>query len=160
QSEFTYSERHRLPLSLLFLDIDRFKTVNDSYGHPVGDFVLQELAVLMAKSLRSDDILARYGGEEFVVVCRGLDLPSAELLAERIRRAVEEHRFETAGKAIPVTVSIGVARCPDPRLHDASELVVAADECMYLAKRSGRNRICAQEPAPDDEEGPTTLIKN
>lgn len=160
QSEFTYSERHRLPLSLLFLDIDRFKTVNDSYGHPVGDFVLQELAVLMAKSLRSDDILARYGGEEFVVVCRGLDLPSAELLAERIRRAVEEHRFETAGKAIPVTVSIGVARCPDPRLHDASELVVAADECMYLAKRSGRNRICAQEPAPDDEEEPTTLIKN
>jgi diguanylate cyclase (GGDEF)-like protein len=152
QSEFTYSERHRLPLSLLFLDIDRFKTVNDSYGHPVGDFVLQELSVLMAKSLRSDDILARYGGEEFGVVCRGLDLPSAELLAERIRRAVEQHRFEAAGKVIPVTVSIGVARCPDPRLHNASDLLVAADECMYLAKRSGRNRICAQDPAADDEE--------
>ncbi|MEP6655567.1 MAG: diguanylate cyclase, partial [Myxococcales bacterium] len=87
-----------------------------------------------------------------------LDLPSAELLAERIRRAVEQHRFETAGKVIPLTVSIGVARCPDTRLRNASELVVAADECMYLAKRSGRNRICAQEPAPNDEEEPTDLI--
>jgi two-component system cell cycle response regulator len=152
QSEFTYAERHRLPLSLLFLDIDRFKNINDSYGHPAGDVVLQELSVLMAKSLRSEDILARYGGEEFVVICRGLDLPAAELLAERMRRAVEGHRFEAAGKVIPVTVSIGVARCPDARLRNASDLVVAADENMYLAKRSGRNRICAQPPPRGDED--------
>ena len=155
QSEFTYAERHRLPLTLLFLDIDRFKVINDTYGHPVGDFVLQELALLMAKSLRGEDILARYGGEEFVVICRGLDLPPAELMAERIRRAVEMHRFEANGKVIPVTVSIGLARCPDNRLRNASDLVVAADENMYLAKRSGRNRIVAQEPPPEEE---TTAI--
>lgn len=152
QGEFTYSERHRLPLSLLFLDIDRFKVINDSYGHQAGDFVLVELAALMARSLRNEDVLARYGGEEFAIVCRGLDLPPAELLAERIRGAVEDHHFETVGKVIPVTVSIGVARSPDPRLRNASDLVAAADENMYQAKRSGRNRICAQPPQLSDDE--------
>jgi diguanylate cyclase (GGDEF)-like protein len=140
-----------LPLSLLFLDIDRFKVINDTYGHPAGDFVLQELSALMLKSLRTEDVLARYGGEEFAIICRGLDLPPAELLAERIRRATEIHQFEFGGKVIPVTVSIGVARSPDARLRKASDLVAAADENMYLAKRSGRNRTCAQPPPADDE---------
>jgi two-component system, cell cycle response regulator len=152
QNEFTYAERHRLPLALLFLDIDRFKNINDTHGHPVGDFVLQELTALMLKSLRNEDVLARYGGEEFAIVCRGLDLPPAELLAERIRRGIEQHSFETNGKVIPVTVSIGVARAPDRRLRNAADLVVAADENMYLAKRSGRNRVCAQPPAAADDE--------
>jgi two-component system cell cycle response regulator len=152
QNEFTYAERHRLSLALLFLDIDRFKSINDTYGHPVGDFVLQELAGLMAKSLRTEDVLARYGGEEFAVVCRGLDLEPAKMLAERIRRGIEQHRFENGDNVIPVTVSIGVARAPDPRMRNASDLVVAADECMYLAKRSGRNRVCVQPgTSPDDE---------
>ncbi|MES1207269.1 MAG: GGDEF domain-containing protein [Pseudomonadota bacterium] len=152
QSEFTYAERHRLSLALLFLDVDRFKSINDTHGHPVGDFVLQELASLMSKSLRNEDVLARYGGEEFAVVCRGLDLAPATLLAERIRRGVERHKFEMGGKVIPVTVSVGVARAPDVRLRTAAELVVAADESMYLAKRSGRNRVCAQAPLSPDEE--------
>lgn len=159
QGEFTYAERHRLPLSLLFLDIDRFKTINDTYGHPVGDFVLLELSALLVKSLRTEDVLARYGGEEFAIICRGLDLPSAELLAERIRRAVEGHSFETAGKTIAVTVSIGVARSPDIRFRSASDLVVAADENMYLAKRSGRNRVCAQAPSQADDETTEILDK-
>jgi two-component system cell cycle response regulator len=159
-SEFTYAERHKLPLALLFLDLDRFKSINDTYGHPVGDFVLQELATLMSKSLRNEDVLARYGGEEFAVICRGLDLAPAELLAERIRGAVEKHRFETGGKLIPVTVSIGVARSPDPRLRSASELVVAADENMYLAKRSGRNRVCAKPPSSSDDETTEIVDRN
>ena len=158
QSEFVYAERHRLPLSLLFLDIDRFKIINDTYGHPVGDFVLQELATLMVKSLRTEDVLARYGGEEFTIICRGLDLPAAELLAERIRRAVEQNRFETGGKLISVTVSIGLARCPDERLRGASDLVAAADENMYLAKRSGRNRISAQAPSSAEDEETTSVL--
>jgi diguanylate cyclase (GGDEF)-like protein len=152
QSEFTYAERHRLPLALLFLDIDRFKSINDTYGHPVGDYVLQELSTLMVKSLRNEDVLSRYGGEEFAIICRGLDLGPAEMLAERIRRAIEQHRFEMGGKVIPVTVSIGVARAPDPRLRSASDLVVVADENMYLAKRSGRNRVCSQQVLSADEE--------
>ncbi len=152
QSEFTYAERHRLPLALLFMDIDRFKNINDSHGHPVGDFVLQELAGLLVKSLRNEDVLARYGGEEFAIICRGLDMAPAKLLAERIRRGIEQHRFETGGKVIPVTVSIGVARSPDPALRNASDLVVAADENMYLAKRAGRNRVSAEPPPSKDEE--------
>jgi diguanylate cyclase (GGDEF)-like protein len=158
QSEFAYAERHRLPLSLLFLDIDRFKAVNDTYGHPVGDFVLQELSALMVKALRSEDVLARYGGEEFAIVCRGMDLPPAEMMAERIRRTVEQHRFETAGRVIPITVSIGVARSPEARIRNASDLVAAADENMYAAKRSGRNRVCGQRQPPSDDE--TTEIRN
>ena len=151
-SEFTYAERHRLSLALLFLDLDRFKVINDTHGHPAGDLVLQELASLMVKSLRTEDVLARYGGEEFAVICRGLELGPAASLAERIRLAVETHRFESNGTVIPVTVSIGVACCPHPRMHDASDLVVAADEQMYLAKRSGRNRVCAQPPVNEDDE--------
>jgi two-component system, cell cycle response regulator len=152
QNEFTYADRHRLPLALLFLDIDRFKTINDTHGHPVGDEVLKELAALMTKSLRSEDVLARYGGEEFAVVCRGLDLTKAQSLAERIRKAIEGHRFEARERIIPVTVSIGVASFPDPRVRSAGDLIVLSDETMYEAKRSGRNRVCVQAPAPGDDE--------
>jgi two-component system, cell cycle response regulator len=153
-SEFTYAERHRQSMALLFMDIDRFKNINDTHGHPVGDFVLQELATLMVKSLRNEDVLARYGGEEFAIICRGLEFDASASLAERIRRAIEKHSFEWDGTRIPVTVSIGVACAPDPRLRTASDLVVAADENMYMAKRSGRNRVSAQRPV--DEDGETT----
>jgi two-component system cell cycle response regulator len=152
QNEFTYADRHRLPLALLFLDIDRFKTINDTHGHPVGDEVLKELAALMTKSLRSEDVLARYGGEEFAVVCRGLDLAKAQSLAERIRKAIEGHRFEARERIIPVTVSIGVASFPDARVRSAGDLIVLSDETMYEAKRSGRNRVCVQAPAPGEDE--------
>lgn len=152
QNEFTYADRHRLPLALLFLDIDRFKTINDTHGHPVGDLVLSELAVLMAKSLRGEDVLARYGGEEFAIICRGLDVTRARVLAERIRLGIEEHHFEARERIIPVTVSIGVATFPDSRLHSAGDLIVAADETMYEAKRGGRNRVCLRPPLSPDEE--------
>jgi two-component system cell cycle response regulator len=155
QNEFTYADRHRLPLALLFLDIDRFKTINDTHGHPVGDEVLKELAALMTKSLRSEDVLARYGGEEFAVVCRGLDLTKAQMLAERIRKAIEGHRFEARERIIPVTVSIGVASFPDPRVRSAGDLIVLSDETMYEAKRSGRNKVCVRAPplGEDDKTG-------
>jgi len=152
QNEFGYADRHRLPLALLFLDIDRFKNINDTYGHPVGDEVLKDLAALMAKSLRSEDVLARYGGEEFAVICRGLELARAQTLAERIRRGIEEHKFEARERIIPVTVSIGVAAFPDARVRSAGDLIVVADETMYEAKRSGRNRVCVQVTSSADEE--------
>jgi two-component system cell cycle response regulator len=152
QNEFAYADRHRQPLALLFLDIDRFKSINDTHGHPVGDEVLKDLAALMTKSLRGEDVLARYGGEEFAVICRGLDLARAQLLAERIRSAIEQHRFEARERIIPVTVSIGVASFPDARVRSAGDLIVLSDETMYEAKRSGRNRVCIQAPALNDEE--------
>ena len=157
QSEYSYAERHRLPLTLLFLDIDRFKSINDTYGHPAGDAVLNDLAALIARSLRNEDVLARYGGEEFAVICRNLDLSNAHILAERIRSAVAEHKFEARGSALPVTVSIGVARAPDARVRSAGDLIVIADETMYEAKRSGRNRVCIQ--AGVDEEEPTGKVE-
>jgi two-component system cell cycle response regulator len=152
QNEFTYADRHRLPLALLFLDIDRFKSINDTHGHPVGDEVLKELASLMTQSLRSEDVLARYGGEEFAVICRGLDLERAQNLAERIRKAVEQHRFEARERIIPVTVSIGVASFPDPRVRSAGDLIVLSDETMYHAKRSGRNQVCIRAVGTADQE--------
>jgi diguanylate cyclase (GGDEF)-like protein len=151
QNEFSYSERHRHPLTLLFLDIDRFKSINDNFGHPAGDHVLQQLARLMERSLRNEDVLARYGGEEFAVICRGLDLPQGEILAERIRKAVEDRSFEVGSQRIPVTVSIGLARVPDVRVRSAADLIVAADEIMYQAKRGGRNRVCVRGPSEDEE---------
>jgi two-component system cell cycle response regulator len=152
QNEFTYAARHQLPLALLFLDIDRFKNINDTHGHPVGDMVLSDLSLLMAKSLRGEDVLARYGGEEFAIICRGLDLPRAKILAERIRRGIEEHKFEARERIVPVTVSIGVAVFPDSRVRSAGDLIVAADETMYEAKRSGRNRVCLRPQLSPDEE--------
>jgi diguanylate cyclase (GGDEF)-like protein len=159
QNEFVYADRHHLPLALLFLDIDRFKNINDTHGHPVGDEVLKDLAALMAKSLRSEDVLARYGGEEFAVICRGLELARAQSLAERIRKGIEEHKFEARERIIPVTVSIGVAAFPDARVRSAGDLIVVADETMYEAKRSGRNRVCVRvSPAADDDE-PTGILE-
>jgi two-component system cell cycle response regulator len=157
QNEFSYSERHRHPLTLLFLDIDRFKSINDNFGHPAGDHVLQQLARLMERSLRNEDVLARYGGEEFAVICRGLDLPQGEILAERIRKAVEGNNFEVGSQKIPVTVSIGLAKVPDVRVRSAADLIVAADEIMYQAKRGGRNRVCVRGPSEDEER--TNIIE-
>jgi diguanylate cyclase (GGDEF)-like protein len=146
-SEYTYAVRHDSPLTLLFLDIDHFKRINDVHGHPGGDYVLVELAKVAHGSLRNEDIFARYGGEEFAVISRGTDVAEAEALAERLRRAVEEHGFTYEGKAIPVTISVGVARAPRAGVGSAAELVALADETMYAAKRSGRNRVCCAADA-------------
>jgi two-component system cell cycle response regulator len=148
ESEFTYACRHDTSLALIFLDIDHFKKINDVHGHPGGDFVLAELAALITGSLRTEDILARYGGEEFAIISRGSNLAEGEAMAERFRRAVEVHPFLYLGKKIQVTVSIGVARVPDPSIHSPAEFVAVADETMYEAKRSGRNRVCARKGTP------------
>jgi diguanylate cyclase (GGDEF)-like protein len=155
ESEYLYAVRHGTPLTLVFVDIDHFKKVNDVYGHQAGDEVLVDLARLVTKSLRSEDVFARYGGEEFTIVSRGIDLVEGTALAERLRRAVESHEFCYDGQRIPVTVSIGVARAPRPGVHSAAELVKVADDTMYEAKRSGRNRVCAApKPDPDAAKDP------
>jgi diguanylate cyclase (GGDEF)-like protein len=147
--EYLSAVRSGSPLALLFLDIDHFKRINDVHGHPAGDYVLVELAKIAHGTLRNEDIFARYGGEEFAVISRGTDVAEAEVLAERLRRAVEEHAFSYEGKAIPVTISVGVARAPRAGVGSAAELIAVADETMYTAKRSGRNRVCvAQNPGP------------
>jgi diguanylate cyclase (GGDEF)-like protein len=148
--EFSYSIRHSTSLTLLFIDIDYFKRINDQYGHQAGDSVLADLAGVVSRVVRTEDVLARFGGEEFVVLCRDTGAEGGGVLAERLRTAVEEHRFGFGGKEIPVTISVGVASLPDPTIKTAAAILAAADKALYEAKRGGRNRVgvAARESAP------------
>lgn len=145
-ADFGYAKRHNQHLSLLMLDLDHFKRVNDTYGHPAGDAVLKSFAELVARNIRSDDILARFGGEEFVVLCRHTDLMRASILGERIRHAVSQHVFEAGDQQLKITTSIGISALPDPEIAEPKALVEAADESLYKAKQRGRNCVVARRP--------------
>jgi two-component system, cell cycle response regulator len=133
------AERHELAVSLLLTDIDHFKKINDSYGHPTGDEVLRRVAAILKASARKIDIVARYGGEEFALVLEGTDRTGAVQLAERIRQEVEQQSFPSAKGAFKATLSIGVAGYPyDAR--DKPDIIARADQALYSAKHAGRNR--------------------
>lgn len=124
------------PFSLLLIDVDHFKAINDSHGHLVGDDILRELTQSMESSLRPDDTFGRWGGEEFLVIAKDTELESAEGLAQRIRANVEQFEFSTVGR---VTISIGVAQFqPD---MSVSHTFTIADKALYVAKNAGRNRV-------------------
>jgi diguanylate cyclase (GGDEF)-like protein len=139
--EVVRSQRHARPLSVLMLDIDRFKTINDTHGHLCGDFVLRELADLVRKNVRKEDLFARYGGEEFVVVLVEATREEAGVAAERIRQSVADHLFRFEATPIHLTVSIGVASTAGDPAMTPTHLLRAADENLYQAKRAGRNRV-------------------
>jgi diguanylate cyclase (GGDEF)-like protein len=139
-TELERSQRYTTPMTLLLMDIDHFKKFNDTYGHPVGDLVLQMVAKTLQASIRNTDYCARYGGEEFVVVLIQADESQSRILAERIRKAVEGLQIHNDGKELRVTVSIGSATYP----YDAQskqELIDNADKAMYASKQNGRNRV-------------------
>jgi diguanylate cyclase (GGDEF)-like protein len=139
--EFAFALRHNTPLSLLMVDVDHFKSVNDSWGHPAGDAVLVDLAAHVLRVIRTEDVLARYGGEEFAVLSRGIRLVEAVAFGERLRAAIEKHVFKCGAQRIPVTVSIGVAALPSAAIGQPAALVRAADDALYRAKAAGRNRV-------------------
>lgn len=141
QSELAYALRHGSPLSFLMIDVDHFKKVNDTHGHPAGDAVLVTLARHVLRVIRSEDVFARYGGEEFAILSRGIALDGATKFAERLRAAIETYPFVHEGARIPVTISIGIAALPAPDVARASELVGRADSALYRAKHEGRNRV-------------------
>jgi two-component system cell cycle response regulator len=141
ESELTFALRHESPLVLVMFDIDHFKKVNDTHGHQAGDLVLSEISTLLTGALRAEDVFARYGGEEFAIICRGTDLTQASIVGERMRKAVEKHRFTFEGTHIPVTISVGIAGLPDPAVKDATDLVSRADKALYQSKHGGRNRV-------------------
>jgi len=141
ETELAYAKRHRHPLSLVMMDVDHFKKINDTYGHLAGDYVLARLANLAMAQVRAEDVFARYGGEEFVVICRGVDRLSAAIFAERLRQMIAGSSFEYEATSVAVTISLGVAAYPDLDATDVDQLIAAADEAMYAAKRSGRNRV-------------------
>jgi two-component system cell cycle response regulator len=141
ETEIAYARRHQAHLSLLMFDVDLFKRVNDNYGHLAGDYVLAKLAKVSNATVRTEDVFARYGGEEFGVICRGVPLPSAGILAERLRSGIEQTNFEYEGQRLPVTISVGVAGYPEAPVETVPQLIAAADQALYEAKRAGRNRV-------------------
>ncbi len=140
-SELSFALRHATELSLLVVDIDFFKKVNDSYGHLAGDAVLRSVAELLQAQLRTEDTLARYGGEEFVVLLRGVALSDAVRAAERLRTAIEKAPIQYGTQAVPVTLSIGCASVADCTEPSPEMLIETADQRLYAAKRGGRNRV-------------------
>jgi two-component system cell cycle response regulator len=139
--EISRARRYGRSLSVLMLDIDHFKSINDTYGHLAGDCVLSGLASMLQKRLRPNDRLGRYGGEEFCAILPETPLANALRIAEDLRALVETHAFVTDDKEIRVTISVGIATLQQEA--DRSELYRRADEKLYAAKHAGRNRVCA-----------------
>ena len=137
--ELARAQRHQLQLAFAIIDLDRFKLVNDSYGHATGDRVLKSLARLLRERLRRTDIIGRYGGEQFAVVLSGTDGPTAAVVLDQIRVGLTQIRQQADGKAFTVTFSCGIACFAD--YPDVPKLTEAADKALYVAKRGGRNRV-------------------
>lgn len=137
--------RYELPLTILMMDLDRFKSVNDTHGHLMGSHVLAEVGRLIRESIRGNDVAARYGGEEFVAYLSETGPPGALQAAERVRKAIETNAFTLDGTTIRVTISIGISSCPEQG-RDLQSLVGRADRALYRAKQGGRNRVVAEAP--------------
>lgn len=140
---FSEARRHREPLGVMLVDVDHFKRINDSYGHPMGDEVLRRVAGVVKHISRTDDTVARYGGEELSLVLPQTDMQGASVLAERIREAVEALELQDAqGRSLPtITVSVGLAIL-EARDQDHAQMIERADKALYVAKRQGRNQVC------------------
>ncbi len=144
KEEFERARRYRHAISLIMLDIDYFKRINDSYGHLAGDFILKELARLIRQNIRKSDIPARYGGEEFAIILPETDLKGASILGERLRERVEKEPFHFEEHRITVTISLGVASYfPAANSKGPRDLLEAADKALYYSKTHGRNRLTA-----------------
>jgi len=147
REEWERSERYQVPLSIVMLDLDDFKKVNDSHGHPAGDKVLREFGMLVSGGARGTDLAARYGGEEFAMILPHTDRIRAERVAERVRAAVADFSFLEPDHPLRVTVSAGVATfAPGLDIASAEQLVAAADRALYAAKKAGKNRVVVHEP--------------
>lgn len=149
--EVEKSKRYQQPLSLLFMDLDNFKVINDTLGHTQGDVVLKTLATYLEKAVRQADVVCRYGGEEFVVLLPQTPMGQAMTLAERLRRRIGDLAIPLPGKDVKVTVCIGVAGLTAEM--DAEALVEDADAAMYRAKQAGKNRVCGPEKLAGGKEG-------
>jgi len=139
--ELSRAQREGSPIAIVMLDIDHFKTLNDTHGHMAGDAVLREFTRRITASLRPYDAVGRYGGEEFLVILPGCDLEAGARHAERLRNLLSEEPFDTSEGRHIATCSLGVAATSSSQLNDTDALIRAADGALYRAKRNGRNRV-------------------
>jgi diguanylate cyclase (GGDEF)-like protein len=155
--EWARQERYRTPLAVAIFDLDRFKTVNDTFGHAAGDRVLRRFGELVRREIRSSDVACRYGGEEFAVLFAESTAAAASAVAERIRRSLKRQEFEWESREFRATVSAGIAGSEHTR--ERTQLLVHADKALYMAKQKGRNRVVVWPGArkrrarPDAEKG-------
>jgi two-component system, cell cycle response regulator len=141
-----FARRHEQPVSIVLMDVDYFKKVNDGHGHPAGDAVLQQLASIVARTLRTEDFFARTGGEEFAVVCTGNREPQAVVLAERLLALVRGSEFRLPdGTALQLTMSAGVAEFSPHSEAQPEDVIARADQSLYRAKCGGRDRVCVSQ---------------
>lgn len=140
-------ERYGQSFSCIMLDIDHFKTFNDTRGHAAGDFVLKEMGQLLRSNTRKTDKSCRLGGEEFLVLCPNVDIKGAAVCAEHLRAIVEQHRFNYQGEGMNVTISLGVAQRA-PGMGSPDDLIKAADEALYASKEAGRNQVTLANDCP------------
>lgn len=144
QDEVAATQRYDRPLSLIMLDVDHFKKLNDNHGHPFGDEVLQAVGEALAETARTSDWACRYGGEEFAVILRETNLEGALILAERLRKLIEDLTLRNKGQDVKVTASFGVScseQCMNPLDFSRRWLITSADGALYAAKHAGRNRV-------------------
>ncbi|HBI24321.1 MAG: hypothetical protein A2Y48_09220 [Nitrospirae bacterium RIFCSPLOW2_12_42_9] len=143
--EFKSTQRYQTPVSLIMIDLDNFKLINDKFGHQAGDMVLKNIASLLTKSLREIDIPTRYGGDEAALILPETVIEQAFFVAKRIKRLIEEHPIRIGEDSIKVTASFGISSCPNSMIKTAEEMITAADKALYEAKKFGRNRIASCE---------------
>ena len=127
------------------IDVDNFKHVNDTWGHPCGDLVLQEVARLLNDEKRDSDLLARYGGEEFLLLMNGITPDDAKKRAEKLRSTIERHIFSWMDTVVPVTISLGLASRQGIALAQISDLIAESDKLLYVAKNNGKNQVAVSK---------------
>jgi two-component system, cell cycle response regulator len=158
-AEFAAAKRHGRALSVMMLDIDHFKSVNDKLGHLAGDAVLRMVAKVLKQAVRKEDVLARYGGEEFVVLAREPDFAGARILAERMRRLVENAQCSWQETDVKVTISVGLTLAElseKSQLSCEQDLIAAADRALYMAKQRGRNCVADSPAVPEPWPTPSS----
>ncbi len=139
--EFARAQRYQLPLTCIMMDLDHFKSINDNYGHPFGDLVLQGTSVILKDSVRKIDLLARYGGEEMIMVLPETTVEGGFTVAERIRKSLSEKEFSDDNSIVHVTASFGTSTFPYQGVDSYEEMIKLADKALYNAKESGRNQV-------------------
>lgn len=147
RQEIDRAHRYERHLSLLMIDIDYFKKINDLFGHTVGDHVLQEVSSIIKETVRKTDMITRFGGEEFAIILPETTVGHATLLAERIRKKIEKNDYSAFIKKEPLTVSIGISNYHTPGQKSDLSLVHSADQALYAAKREGRNKVVISVPS-------------